>query len=195
MDMNSLIGTLMSADSIQSVGKTTKTDSAAVQNVLTAALPMLLNGAKEQSQGQDTAESFANALMSHGKKDTSNLSSFMGNVDLQDGNKILGHLLGSNNTQQVNAIAQQAGVSSTETRSILSAAAPLLMTLLGQQAGGSQGGGASGLITAALAAALLKNVDMGNLLGGLLGGGNAAPVNNTNSNNGGILGILGSLLK
>ena len=96
MDINSLIGTLLSSDSVSGVSKATKANDKDVQNVLNAALPMLLKGAKSQSEDKNTAESFASALLSHGKKDTSNVSSFLKNVDLDDGAKIIGHLLGNN---------------------------------------------------------------------------------------------------
>ena len=106
MDMTSLITTLLSSDSVSGVGKAANADKSNVQSVLNAALPLLLNGAKAQSEDKSTAESFANALLSHGQKDTSNVASFLKNVDLDDGAKIIGHLLG--NGDSVKTIAKGA---------------------------------------------------------------------------------------
>ena len=171
MDVTSLIGALLSSDSISGVSKSTKTNSSDVQSVLTAALPLLLSGAQQQAEDESTAASFANALLSHGQKDTSDIASFLGGVDLDDGAKIIGHLLG-NNDSAVKKIAKQSGVSAKETGNILSAAAPLLMSLLGQSSqeeeNKKKGGMGGGLALALAAGVLLKNVDVGGLLGNLL---------------------------
>ena len=125
MDISSLVGTLMSADSLQSVGKTSKTDSKTVQSVLGAALPALLGSA--QAQSQDASTGFAEALLSHSKADTSDIASFLNKVDMEDGGKIVNHLL---DADSLSAIAKKAGVSKRDTASVLSTAAPLLMSLL-----------------------------------------------------------------
>ena len=194
MDINSLLGTLLSSDSVSGVSKASKADNNEVASVLNAALPMLLKGAKKQSEDKDTAESFATALLSHGKKDTSNLSSFLKNVDLDDGSKIIGHLLGKDD-DSVKKIAKTSGVSTKKTGDILSAAAPLLMSLLGQESASKK---SDNNVALELAGALLKNVDVGDLIGDLLGGDNKKKKSSKKKDNdaGEIIGdILGALLK
>ena len=194
MDINSLLGTLLSSDSVSGVSKATKADNNEVASVLNAALPMLLKGAKKQSEDKDTAESFATALLSHGKKDTSNLSSFLKNVDLDDGSKIIGHLLGKDD-DSVKKIAKTSGVSAKKTGDILSAAAPLLMSLLGQESASKK---SDNNVALEIAGALLKNVDVGDLIGDLLGGDNKKKKSSKKKDNdaGEIIGdILGALLK
>lgn len=195
MDINSLIGTLLSGDSISGVSKATKAKDKDVENVLSAALPTLLKSAKKQSEDKDTAEGFAKALLSHGKDDTSDLASFLDKVDLEDGGKIIGHLLG-NDDDSVKKIAKKSGVSTKEAGDILSAAAPLLMSLLGQESASKK---SDSNVALELAGALLKNVDMGDLLGDLLGGDTKKkkPSKKKKDNDAGeIIGdILGSLLK
>lgn len=193
MDITSLIGTLLSSDSISGVSKSTKSSSSDVMSVMTAALPLLLNGAKAQAEDESTAASFSKALATHGKKDTSDLSSFLGNVDLEDGSKIIGHLLG-NDSDAIKTIAKQAGTNTKTASNVLSAAAPLMMSLLGQKDNDDDDDSALGSI----AAALIKNVDVGDLVGGLLGGGTSKKKASSKKSNGTaeILGdLLGSLLK
>lgn len=193
MDITSLIGTLLSSDSISGVSKSTKSSSNDVMSVMTAALPLLLNGAKAQAEDESTAASFSKALATHGKKDTSDLSSFLGNVDLEDGSKIIGHLLG-NDSDAIKTIAKQAGTNTKTASNVLSAAAPLMMSLLGQKDNDDDDDSALGSI----AAALIKNVDVGDLIGGLLGGGTSKKKASSKKSNGTaeILGdLLGSLLK
>lgn len=165
MDLQKLAGTLLSSDSISGLSNATGTSNSDVTKVLAQALPALLNGANEQAKDKDTAESFANALSQHAKDDTKDLSSFMSNLDLADGAKIITHLLGSGKSDLIGEISENTDVSEKDTGAIISAAAPLLMSLLGQQTEEDEDkdSGVEGLL-----GALLDNVDMGDLLVGLL---------------------------
>ena len=189
MDITSLIGTLLSSDSISGVSKTTKSNSGDVASILSAALPLLLNGAQAQAEDKTTAASFSKALASHGKEDTSDISSFLDKVDLEDGSKIVAHLLGNDDTA-VKDIAKKAGTNAKTVTSVLSAAAPLLMSLMGQKDNDDDDDNALGSI----AAALIKNVDVGSVVGALLGGSSSSK-KKSNSNADLLGNILGSLLK
>ena len=170
MDINSLVNTLMSSDSLDGISQLTNTSSQETKSVLSAALPLLLNGAQAQSQNTNTASGFGNALFNHGQQNTSNLSSFIQGVDMDDGGKILGHLLGLNKPSALNQISMQTGVSNQNTGNILSAVAPLLMSLLGQQLGANTANASPSLL-GNNATSLLGGMNMNSLLGGLLGGG------------------------
>ena len=165
MDIQKIASTLLSADAVNGLSKRSGASTGEVKKVLSQALPALLGGVEEQAKGSDTAAGFAAALSSHAKSNTSDLSGFLGNVDLADGAKIIGHLLGGNSEQTTKSVAKSTGVSKTKTTSILTAAAPLLMSLLGQQADEDQekSSGVGDLI-----GTLLSNVDVGELLTGLL---------------------------
>ena len=126
------------------------------------------------------------------------MASFLKNVDLDDGAKIIGHLLG--NGDSVKTIAKESGVSSKETSNILSAAAPLLMSLLGQGTSSKKNNNTAAALS--IASAVLQNVDVGDLLGNLLGGGStkkktaAAKKDDDNDSAAEVIGdILGKLLK
>ena len=199
MDLTKLAGSLLSSDSIKGLSNLTGASNSDITSVLTNALPSLLNGATEQAKNADTAESFANALAQHAKDDTSNLSSFLGKVDMADGAKIISHLLGSGKDSTVTDVARATGVSQNKTNDILSAVAPMLLSLLGQQADedDDKDSGVSGLM-----GALLDNVDVGSLLSGLISTDTSSDKDDkkkpasSNKKSGGILGgILSSLLK
>ncbi|MBR5430571.1 MAG: DUF937 domain-containing protein, partial [Firmicutes bacterium] len=161
-----------------------------VKSVLLSALPAMLSGAKGQASNRDTAAGFAGALDSHAKDDTSDVTAFLSHVDIKDGDKIVGHLLGGDKEAATRAAAKKAGLSTAATGSILGAAAPLLMSLLGQQVtqavqaqtqtqtvlptGGAQQASSSGV----------------GLLAGLLGGGQQPAATQQQ----GLGGLLGSLL-
>ena len=198
MDLTSLLSTMLSVDSVGSISQTAGVSIGEAQSVLGSALPSLLNGALEQSKGDDTAAGFDNALAQHAADDTSNVASFFSKVDLTDGSKIISHLLGGDG-QAVSSISMKAGVSQKGTANILSAAAPFLMSLLGQQTSqsGQNSAGTSGLL-----GSLLQNVDLSSMLTGLLGGGTVTAqaqvqtqAQPAQQSSGGLLGMLGNLFK
>ena len=165
MDLTKLASSLLSSDRIGGLSGLTGASDKDVSKVLAKALPVLLSGAKDQAKDDSTSEGFASALADHAKDDTSDLSKFLGKVDMKDGAKIIAHLLGSGKDDVVADIASDTGVSQAKTDSILSGAAPLLMSLLGQQTNEEEEkeDGVGGLF-----GALLDNVDVGSLLTGLL---------------------------
>ena len=202
MDLSKIASSLLSSDSLKGLSNLTGASNKDITGVLTSALPSLLSGATEQAKDKKTSESFATALAQHAKDDTSDLTSFLGKVDLNDGAKIIGHLLGSGKEETVKKAAKASGVSEKKTGDILSAIAPMLLSLLGQQAeeDDDKESGASGLV-----GALLDNVDVGSLLTGLIstdtssastsGKKKPASAKKKNNTSGIIGGILSGLLK
>lgn len=173
MDLSAIMNTLLSSDTVSGVSKKTGASKGDVTSVLTSALPMLLQGAQSQADDKETAAGFEKALDDHSKDDTSNLRSFLKGVDLDDGAKIVGHLLGGNTSGTTKKVSEASGVSSGATSQIMSAAAPLLMSLLGKSSKDDAGtkkndDGDSGLL-GQLVSSALSNVDVGSLLSGLLG--------------------------
>lgn len=174
MDFNSILNTIMSSDSVSQLSSLTGTSENDVSSVLSSALPQLLSGAQGQATNANTAQSFANALASHGQKDPEDLSAFFNGVDLDDGQKIVNHLLGSDNAvATAETLSQQSGVASANISGILSAAAPLLMSLLGKQAANesnsSDGGGLLNIV-GSLFGGGDDDKDSGSGLGSILSG-------------------------
>lgn len=187
MDLQKLTSTLLSADTLSGLSNLTGSSNSDITNVLTEALPALLNGAKAQADDESTTEGFANALAQHAKDDTNDLAGFLGNVDLADGAKIVSHLLGSDKSDITSAVAKKAGVSSDTTNQIMSAVGPLLMSLLGQQADEDDNKDSG---VGALLGSLLDNVDLGELLTGQ----SSSSASSASSSSNGLSGLLGGLL-
>ena len=180
MDLASMLQTMLSSDSIAKMGEKTGTSTDEVKSVLFSALPAMLSGVQGQANNQDTVAGFAGALDAHAKDDVSDIAAFLSNVDLEDGGKIVSHLLGGDKDAATTAAAERAGLSTAATGSILGAAAPLLMSLLGQQA--------TQTVQAQSQAQQPSSSD-GGLLAGLLGGAQQqAPAQSS-----GIFGLLGKL--
>ena len=169
MDIKSIMNTMLSSETVKGLSSATGTTQKSVKSVLSSALPSMIDGAVQQAQNKSTASSFVKALADHAQDDTRDLGSFLSGVDLSDGSKIIGHLLGNKATEATKKAAADAGVSTTKAGNILSGAAPLLMSLLGQQA--QSGSNASSNNTSGignLMGSLLSNVDVGSLLTGLI---------------------------
>lgn len=204
MDLKKLTSTLLSSDSIKGLSNLTGASKGEVNSVLTEALPALLSGANGQAKDAGTAKGFADALAQHAKDDTGNLAGFLGNVDLGDGAKIIGHLLGSDQDSVTKSVAKKTGVSAAKIGQILAAIAPLLMSLLGKQADEDEEK-ESGV--GALLGNLLDNVDVGSLLscltstdtssGSSTGKKKKKKTAKKDSESGasGLMGLLGKLLK
>ena len=172
MDLTSiLLQSMLSDSSVKSLSKKTGSSKDEVSSVLTAALPLLLQGAGHQAEDEETAESFAEALAKHGESDTSDMDSYMDSVDMADGAKILAHLLGAQKEEATKKVSKKSGTSSDSTAQILSAAAPLLMSMLGQENKKStkkSSKKASNDLVGALLASAIENVNVTELLMGAL---------------------------
>ncbi len=184
-DLNS-IGMLLSEGGVSAISKRTKVKQGDVAKVLSAGIPALLSGMADNASEPAGAESLTRALQDHKTVTASNVGDFLKGADLKDGKKILGHVLGDNQNALIEKIADESGVTKGKTTTILALAAPLLLSLLGNQ---NNGGSSNllGLLGGLLGMSLLSGNSGGGLLGGLLGGGSS-------SNNSQSSGLLGSLL-
>lgn len=200
LDLTALLGTMLSEDSITQMSKKTGTTNDEVKSVLLSALPAMLEGVQGQANGDDTVAGFAGALDSHALDDTGDIASFLSGVDVKDGKKIVGHLLGDEKDATTKAAAKKAGISAASTGNILGTAAPLLMSLLGQQATQTVQSQPQGFLSLGgtqqqAAPAQQQSGGLGaGLLGSLFGGGaqQAAPAQQQSGGLG--AGLLGSLL-
>jgi len=159
--LNSDLGkTIVNGVAGQSGQSTDKTSS-----VLTMALPVLMGAMKRNADSPEGAAGLMGALS--GKHDGSILDNleglFEGGVDqsvMDDGAGILGHVLGGSQNNVTNALSQKIGMDSGAVMEILKVAAPLVMGYLGKQSKQQNIANSNGI---------------GDLLGGLLGGGDTAP--------------------
>lgn len=181
LDISSLIG-MLSGDGISALGKSADAKSSQVSGVLDSALPLLLSGMKDNASTKAGAASLNKALKDHAKDDTADIGSFLQNVDLADGGKILTHILGDNKKTAVDGIAKKNGISSDQVTTILSSLAPLLLTKLGSSKADEDDDDGAGLT---------------DLLGSLLSGGTSTKKKSSskkNSSASALGNLLGSLL-
>lgn len=144
---------------VSGVAGSTGQDTNKTNSVLTMALPVLMKAMQRNASSSEGAEGLMSALNKHDGGILDNLGDlFNGGVNsdvLQDGSKILGHVLGNKQQGVEQVIGQKAGIDANAVADILKTSAPILLGLLGKQKRETNVNNAG---------------DLGGLLGDLLGG-------------------------
>lgn len=129
MDLLSLLlGGLTSSNSVKATSKKTGLSSQLTSKLLIAAIPLLIKYMTQNASKKEGAQSLANALTQH--QTTAKVPAQIKNADIVDGAKIIGHILGNDQSNVINNLAQQTGASTTEVNSLLSTIAPALLSSL-----------------------------------------------------------------
>jgi len=186
-----LISTLASNDSVNSVAKKTGLSTKLVYKLIMTALPILIRYMTKNVGSQNGALSLLNALTQHNT--TRVMSEQIDDVDEEDGDKIIGHILGDDKDLVVKSLAAETGAKSEEVTKTLGSIAPALLSGLAAAtmlAAKNKKKPAAQPLTAAPAAAAVDNtLDLGDLLT-MFAGQNAVQQPQTNA----MQGLLGSLL-
>ncbi len=147
---------------ISGVAGSTGNDTGKTGSVLTMAMPVLMKAMERNASTPKGAEGLMGALNKHDGGILDNLGDlFKGGVDtnvMQDGGKILGHVLGNKQRGVEQVIGQKSGIDAGAVGSIMKVAAPILMGVLGKQTRQNNVSSPSGI---------------SGVLGGLLGGSSA----------------------
>ena len=165
-----LLGSLTSDNSVNSLAKKTGISSKLVSKLIVMAVPLLIKYMTKNASTASGAQSLLSALTQH--KGTRSMSEQIDEVDEEDGQKIIGHILGNDKEQVFSTLAKETGLQTNEVSKGLGALAPALLT---------------GLAAATTSAAKPSSngLDLGDLLGMFGGNQNAASSG---------LNMLGSLL-
>ncbi|MBZ9714344.1 DUF937 domain-containing protein [Deinococcus multiflagellatus] len=178
MDILSQLGGLGGAG--QTLGRQLGTSPQQTEAAMEAALPLLLGALTRNAAQPGGLDTLGRALDRH---DGSALSAFgQGQMpDMTDGQKILGHVFGGQQTQAAQAVGRRAGIDPQLAMQLLTMLAPLVLGYLSRQRQGQGGGGFPGQGGAFPGQG--GGADLGSILGGLLGGAG-----------GGLGNILGGML-
>ena len=165
--LQDLLGQQQGTEAVEQISQNVGAEPSMVNTAIQAALPMILSGLANNASTPQGAESLNNAL--ERDHDGSLLGNLGGLGSLifggqqapprqADAGGILGHIFGDRQGQVAQEVSNQSGLGMGQVAQILMTLAPIVMSYLGQQKQ-QQGVGPDGL---------------GGLLGGLLGGQQAA---------------------
>lgn len=183
MDIFNMLGGMGQAQ--QQVSNQLGTDPRQTESALEAAVPLLLGAMTRNAAQPGGLDALAAAVNQH--DDSAILGFQQGQMpDLNEGQKILGHVFGGQQQAAANALSQRAGINPQMAMQILMMVAPLILSYLSNRSraqGGQMGGNMGGQM--GLPGGMGGQMGgLGSILGGLLGGGMA----------GGAAGGLGSVL-
>ncbi len=124
---------LTGGDNLGQLSRQLGADSGATQQAVGAALPMLLGALAKNSSRADGAEALNRALDKHDGAVLDDLGGFLNSPNIDDGNGILGHVLG-NKRQAVEAgVSKASGLNTSMVTKLLPMLAPVVMGALGRQ--------------------------------------------------------------
>jgi len=158
MDLSSLLQGAMGQQIVGSAAQQLGINESQAQTAVASAIPLLLTALNKNAQSGN-ASGIANALNKHDGSILDNLSGFLNQGgNQQDGLGILSHILGGKQENVANQIGQQSGLNTGQVIKILALVAPIVMGFLGKQKQQNN----------------LDSNGIAGLLGGLVGGNNAA---------------------
>lgn len=182
-----LLGSLTSESSVNSLVKKTGISSKLISKLIVMAVPLLIRYMTKNASSQSGAQSLLSALTQHTNKRS--MAEQIDEVDEEDGNKIIGHILGDDKEKVVNTLAGETGLGAEDVNKGLGALAPALLTgLSAATTSASQSNGSLDLgdLMSMFGGSQSQATNSLGLLGSLLGGG----AQQTQSN---AVGLLGSL--
>ena len=155
-------------------------DEATAEAATRQAIPTLLGGMQANAEDPAGAASLAGALGDH-PSDLVDGGVDLDQVDVDDGQKIVGNIFGSNTGQVAQTLGANVGQQSGLIQKLLPILAPIVLAYISKRlTGGGQSGGSGNVLT--------------DLLGSMLGGGGPSPAETDRSGAGSILDMLGGLL-
>lgn len=126
--LNTLLGSMTSQSSVQSLSGKTGLSGKQISGLLALAMPLLIKAMTKNASSGQGISSLLGALSQHtnpGKKSTAEQ---IEEADTEDGQKIIGHILGKDTDKVVNQLAGQTDLSADQVTSVLSQMAPAMMS-------------------------------------------------------------------
>lgn len=147
MDLSTLLSLAQSSGMLNTASEKAGVAPDALSKIVQMAAPVLMQGLAKNASTPEGATSLSNALQKHDGSLLDNVGTILGSAEtMQDGSKILGHVLGGQTSTVTTQIAEKAGVSPTQTADVMSMLAPLVMGMVGKEVA-AKGVDASGLST------------------------------------------------
>ncbi len=131
--LNVLLKQVINDDTVKALSKTADADTSKVEDLLTEAVPTLVSAMAKNSKTSSGAKALDKALDDHAGDFSSakGLISLLTGGDSDDGAKILGHILGKDETKVEKKLAKSSGLDLEKVVTILCAIAPVILSLLG----------------------------------------------------------------
>ena len=156
-----LLKAFLSEAALKALAKKTGLGSKQLKKLLPLAVPLLIKMLTKNASEKDGALSLLGALTQHTSK--KRVEEQIEEADAEDGDKIIGHILGKEKEQSLLSLSNQSGLSQQQVSGVLSGIAPVLLSGLSMAASGGSSHGAGKVD-------LSDGLDLGEVLTLLSGG-------------------------
>ena len=149
MSLLDMLQQRLGGDAVNQISKQLGTDPTTTQTAIAAALPMLVGALARNAQDPGKAGALANALGRHDGSVLDDVAGYLGRGgDTDDGDGILGHVLGGRKETVQTGLGRAAGLDPAKAGTLLAMLAPLVMGALGkaQREKGLDTGGLAGML-------------------------------------------------
>lgn len=133
MNIQELLTGNIGNELINGLSQQTGAEESKVSQVISLALPFILEQMKRNTSSTQGAENLNNALDNHQGSVLDNISDVLNNSNTADGLGILTHIFGNKQNNIVENISKSSGISSENVMQILATLAPVVMSFLGKQ--------------------------------------------------------------
>jgi hypothetical protein len=124
----------LAGEGITQISRKIGADEQTTKAALSTALPLLVSALAKNTSKTEGAQSLNQALTKdHDGSILNDVPGYLENPEAANGAKILGHVLGSQQSAVTKGLTQGTGLNSEQVDQLLQIGAPLLMGLLGQQ--------------------------------------------------------------
>lgn len=206
-----LLNSEMGQELIKGTSSQMGMDSKSTSGALSAAIPLILGGLKNNSASSEGSAQLLGALQNSKHSSGSmldSLGSILGGSEIdqdvmEDGGRILGHVFGGQENNAANALSKSSGIDMNSAMNLLKVAAPLVMSYLGRQTSQnkiSDQGGISDLIGRLLGGQGADMASMASLIQGFDGNDSslddiAGMLTGGSKSSGGLGGMISDFLK
>ena len=133
MDLvSTILKSLTSNSSLGALAGKVGVDPDQIEKALSSAIPSLIGSMTKNASSSDGAKSLLGALSQH--EDDREVSSQIKDADEEDGNKIIGKIMGDDKDDFISSIAKKAGINVGQSNQLLSSIAPSLLSSISSAA-------------------------------------------------------------
>ncbi|HSL86355.1 MAG TPA: DUF937 domain-containing protein [Bacteroidales bacterium] len=134
MDLSNIINSVLKDEKImKEMGNRINARPEEVKRATTLGVPTLVEAIDRNAREEGKRESLAKALEDHNRDDVENLEGFVNRVDINEGDRMLDHILGERKVNVENNIANNAGLGIGQVSGLMSMLAPILIGMLGNK--------------------------------------------------------------
>ncbi len=127
MDLvSTILKSLTSNSSLGALAGKVGVDPDQIEKALSSAIPSLIGSMTKNASSSDGAKSLLGALSQH--EDKREVSSQIKDADEEDGNKIIGKIMGDDKDDFISSIAKKAGINVGQSNQLLSSIAPSVLS-------------------------------------------------------------------